>query len=319
LGCLPFAEAMQAGRIGLWRAILGFDPQRGIAFSTYAWTSIMHHVWREVKLATRVHRQAANHLPLDQVPPSARGVVDPAAGWEASAVRSALQQLVAQLPPRLRTVILARYGWGGGPPALYPQIGARLGLSAERARQLHSEALIWLRQPAHSQRLRLLLGRHTLADYGDGYIAPWRPRPSVGCGGEEDVMVSLSAVQARAQDPSFVHHSSLWGLRRCTASQRLPLLWPTPPDVPPSPKRTYRSNYVYPSPGSGQVLGWEDLLHPERGIVISERHVGRLYRQYLALLAGLTDSIAATLKETEAKYSGVIWALDGLQPDQGLP
>ena len=29
LGALPFAEALQAGRIGLWRAILGYDPQRG--------------------------------------------------------------------------------------------------------------------------------------------------------------------------------------------------------------------------------------------------------------------------------------------------
>ena len=27
LGDLPFAEAVQAGRIGLWRAILGYDPQ----------------------------------------------------------------------------------------------------------------------------------------------------------------------------------------------------------------------------------------------------------------------------------------------------
>ncbi|MCK4451577.1 MAG: hypothetical protein KAX26_13410, partial [Anaerolineae bacterium] len=36
LGDLPFAEALQAGRIGLWRAILGFDPSRGLAFSTYA-------------------------------------------------------------------------------------------------------------------------------------------------------------------------------------------------------------------------------------------------------------------------------------------
>ena len=44
LGDLPFAEALQAGRIGLWRAILGFDPQRGTAFSTYAWISIMHQV-----------------------------------------------------------------------------------------------------------------------------------------------------------------------------------------------------------------------------------------------------------------------------------
>lgn len=64
-----------------------------------------------------------------------------------------------------------------------------------------------------------------------------------------------------------------------------------------------------------QSVEIQALLH-ERGIAISERHVGRLYRQYLALLAGLTDSIAVTLQETEAKYGGVIWALDGLQPDQ---
>ena len=36
LGGLPFTEALQAGRVGLWRAIQGFDPTRGLAFSTYA-------------------------------------------------------------------------------------------------------------------------------------------------------------------------------------------------------------------------------------------------------------------------------------------
>jgi hypothetical protein len=64
-----------------------------------------------------------------------------------------------------------------------------------------------------------------------------------------------------------------------------------------------------------QLVEIQALLN-EQGIAISERHVGRLYRQYLALLAGLTASIVATLQETEMKYGGLIWALDGLQPDQ---
>jgi len=34
LGDLAFAEALQTGRIGLWRAILGYDPSQGLAFST---------------------------------------------------------------------------------------------------------------------------------------------------------------------------------------------------------------------------------------------------------------------------------------------
>jgi len=165
LGDLPFAEALQAGRIGLWRAILGFDPQRGTAFSTYAWTSIMHQVWREVKLAERAHSQAVECLPLDETSSSMPGTADPAQAWEASAVRSAFWDLVARLPERLRIVILARYGLTGQGRAFYPRIGALLGVSAERARQLHTEALIWMRQPAHCQQLRSLLGRHTLADY----------------------------------------------------------------------------------------------------------------------------------------------------------
>jgi hypothetical protein len=53
LGDLPFSEALQAGRVGLWRAIQGFDPTRGLAFSTYAWPCIMRQVWREVKVHER--------------------------------------------------------------------------------------------------------------------------------------------------------------------------------------------------------------------------------------------------------------------------
>ena len=35
LGDLPFLEILQAGRTGLWRAILGFDPHRGLACAGY--------------------------------------------------------------------------------------------------------------------------------------------------------------------------------------------------------------------------------------------------------------------------------------------
>jgi hypothetical protein len=60
------------------------------------------------------------------------------------------------------------------------------------------------------------------------------------------MVAKLSAVEARTRDSDFVDQCSLWGQQG-----RLPLHWPTPPDVPPSPKRAYRSHYVY--------LGWNDL------------------------------------------------------------
>jgi RNA polymerase sigma factor (sigma-70 family) len=157
LGDLPFEEALQAGRIGLWRAILGFDPERGFAFSTYAWPCIKHRIWRAVKAYGRVDR---TQIPLDTLE-----VPDPAVVWEGKAIRRALLSMVDRLPPRLAYVVVARYGLKGHGPFLYRQIGAALGLTKQRAHQLHTEALVRLRHPAFSYRLRSLLDRHTLADY----------------------------------------------------------------------------------------------------------------------------------------------------------
>jgi hypothetical protein len=59
----------------------------------------------------------------------------------------------------------------------------------------------------------------------------------------------LTAAQARAKDTDFVSQCSFDALR-----DRLPFLWPVPDDVPPSPKKSYRSHYVY--------RGWEGLEDP---------------------------------------------------------
>jgi RNA polymerase sigma factor (sigma-70 family) len=166
LGELPYADALQAGRIGLWRAIVRFDPRRGYAFSTYAWTSIVHHVWRAVKAHTR-------DSGTQSTVPGRDGCaawlwvacVDPETVERAWTVYDTLHALVAALSPRLREVVVARYGLGGSQSSLYREIGEQLGLSGERVRQLHREALVWLRHPPHSHMLRSLLGRHRVADY----------------------------------------------------------------------------------------------------------------------------------------------------------
>ncbi len=160
LGDLPYTEAVQAGRIGLWHAIQGFDPCRGLAFSTYAWPCIMRQVWREVKVQDRFGSSSVignEHSTLDEL--------DPATIWEAGVVRQALDDAVRRLSQRLQQVIIARYGLNGDPPAIYRLIGADLGLTGERVRQLHTEALVWLRHPGHSYVLRSLLDRHTLEEY----------------------------------------------------------------------------------------------------------------------------------------------------------
>ena len=178
LGDLTFNEALQAGRTGLWRAILGFEPSRGLAFSTYAFPCIKHQVWREVKEHTRSCSRRESNTVEHEFESVASQVPDPAIGWEKVATHQALHDLVRRLPRRLRYVVIARYGLDGHAPTFYRHIGAKLGLTSERARQLHTEALIWLRHPAHSYLLRSLLDRHTLAEYeiADSLAQQWLQR-----------------------------------------------------------------------------------------------------------------------------------------------
>ena len=53
----------------------------------------------------------------------------------------------------------------------------------------------------------------------------------------------------------------------------------------------------------------------KRGIVVNERNVGKLYRQFLALLGAVNEVSQKILAETVEKHGGVIFGLDGLQPE----
>jgi RNA polymerase sigma factor (sigma-70 family) len=159
-GVLTYEEALQAGRIGLWRALLGYDPGRGTAFSTYAWVAIRRHIRRA---AAQASGEVAGGLiaGLQMRGPDLEQCADRV--W----VHEALCTLLSRLPDRLRQVLLARYGLDGYPARSLRQLGAQLGLSHERVRQLEQDALAWLRHPAHSLPLRQRLDRNTVADYRD--------------------------------------------------------------------------------------------------------------------------------------------------------
>jgi len=158
-GDISYEEALQAGRIGLWRAIQGYDPRRGTAFSTYAWVAIYRHIHHRAKALNRDTHVEVQDLLVSWVVP------DPGEDLERELTESVLHDLVNQLPPRLRRVIVGRYGLGGQLPCTLKELGEELGLSRERVRQLQQDALAWLRHPAHSWQLRHLLGKNTAVDY----------------------------------------------------------------------------------------------------------------------------------------------------------
>jgi MULE transposase-like protein len=63
---------------------------------------------------------------------------------------------------------------------------------------------------------------------------------------------------------------------------------------------------------------WQELSQ-EKGIEISEREVGRLYRKMAALLVGNQVMIQEKLAKTVEKYGQLIMEVDGLQPDGNGP
>jgi RNA polymerase sigma factor (sigma-70 family) len=161
-GKIRYEDALHAGRIGLWRALLKYDPGRGTRFSTYAWVAICR----------QIHQAAKEEAEEQQVPITEmdevllwREDVDPEQEIEREEVRQALQELVNRLPDRLCQVVRSRYELGGREKETLEAIGAKLGVCKERVRQMEEEALAWLRHPARSWPLRQLIGKNRAADY----------------------------------------------------------------------------------------------------------------------------------------------------------
>jgi RNA polymerase sigma factor (sigma-70 family) len=166
LGELSYAEALQVGRIALWRALLGYDVTRGTAFSTYAVPAIARAIWRAVAQARPHPAEILTPYPPQEAP-------DLEEVAERTLVDRALQRLVVRLPHPLLYVIVVHHGLHGRPPQTFTAIGQTLGVTRQRAHQLHNEALLWLAHPAHSLALRQLLDRNTITDY-QAYLARLR-------------------------------------------------------------------------------------------------------------------------------------------------
>lgn len=171
-GLLSMDEALQAGRQGLWQAIVTYDPSSGRSFWQAAWPSISATVLGLSKqVEWRRRRARERFVPLAQGPPAP----DPAQVQEAVLIGEALDEVVQRLPECLRYIVVAYYGLAEQPPATSLEIGQQLGLSRQRIWQLRREALIRMSHPPHSQRLRSLLGRHSVANYqaAEAQIERW--------------------------------------------------------------------------------------------------------------------------------------------------
>ncbi len=157
-GDAAYADLLQEGRLGLWQAILHFDPGRGVAFSTYAWVAIERQVWRAV---ARSRDRPVEWEGAVLVEPEVAAEV----AWQQARVHVALPDALHHLPVRLRRVLVAAYGLHGQAPRSLAALGREYGVSRERVRQWRNDALVLLRLPAVSGRLRQVCGQDERAAY----------------------------------------------------------------------------------------------------------------------------------------------------------
>lgn len=143
---VEFVDLIQEGRIGLWYAIQRYDPGRGTAFSSFAWATIRYRLWNAMAYADRE--------PDDEAEACLELVDEIEEDWWKRHVRQVLLEVVEELPARLGRLIRLAYGLDGEGPYSLAAIGRKWGISRERVRQLRNEALVLLRLPARSVRLR---------------------------------------------------------------------------------------------------------------------------------------------------------------------
>jgi RNA polymerase primary sigma factor/RNA polymerase sigma factor len=149
-----FFELVSDGNMSLIRAAEKFDFARGNKFSTYATWAIMKNFARTIpdELKHR-DRYRTSHDEMFYATPESR--TDQYEQESAQALRERqIGKILGRLDEREQKIIISRFGLDyGHEPLTLKEVGAELGVTKERIRQIEARALDKLRQAAQEEKI----------------------------------------------------------------------------------------------------------------------------------------------------------------------
>ncbi|MCE5268167.1 MAG: sigma-70 family RNA polymerase sigma factor [Planctomycetaceae bacterium] len=149
-----FFELVSDGNMSLMRAVEKFDYGRGNKFSTYASWAVMKNFARTIPDEHR-HRDRfrTSHAELFTATEDDRP--DPFEEESQQTQREAqVERILERLDEREQRIIVRRFGLRRGQePLTLKQVGAELGVTKERIRQIEARALSKLRKAAEDERI----------------------------------------------------------------------------------------------------------------------------------------------------------------------
>jgi RNA polymerase primary sigma factor/RNA polymerase sigma factor len=151
-----FFQLVSDGNMSLIRAVEKFDFARGNKFSTYASWAIMKNFARTIPEEYK-HRDRFR-TSSDEMFSSAQDVRSDQVELEAAQSRRKQQivKILSRLDEREQKIIISRFGLDHShEPQTLKQVGAEMGVTKERIRQIEARALSKLRMAAQEERIDL--------------------------------------------------------------------------------------------------------------------------------------------------------------------
>lgn len=151
-----FFELVSDGNMSLLRAVEKFDYARGNKFSTYASWAIMKNFARTIpdELKRRDRFRTSQGEMFDSAPERRP---DPYEAQSAQATREQqITRILNRLDEREQKIIISRFGLDRGhEPLTLKEVGAEMGVTKERVRQIEARALDKLRLAAQEEHIEL--------------------------------------------------------------------------------------------------------------------------------------------------------------------